>query len=188
MMEILMPGDELATSEEYIPGEGTYERQGIIYAAVMGQKDFDENEKIARVKASSQISILNPGNIILGEVIGVSNSVARVTISGLEESERPVGNNLAGVIHVSKIKEDYSNDARHEYRIGDLVRARVEQMEPSIQLATNAEELGVLKARCMKCRGIMSNKDGSLFCPVCERTETRKLAGDFHRYSPYYRG
>ena len=94
MTEILMPGDELATSEEYIPGEGTYERQGIIYAAVMGQKNFDENEKIAQVKAFSQISVLMPGNIILGEVIGVSNSVARVTISGLDDSEKPVGNNL----------------------------------------------------------------------------------------------
>ena len=131
MTEMLMPGDELATSEEYIPGEGTYERQGIIYAAVMGQKDFDENEKIARVKAVSQISTLTPGNIILGEVIGVSNSVARVIISGLNDSEKPVGNNLTGVIHVSKIKDEYTNDARHDYRVGDLVRAKVEQVEPS---------------------------------------------------------
>ena len=186
MTDMLIPGDELATSEEYIPGEGTYERHGIIYAAVMGQKDFDEGEKIARVRAFSQISILKPGNIILGEVIGVSNSVARVTISGLEDPERPVGNNLTGVIHVSKIKGEYTSDARHDFRVGDLVRARVEQMEPSIQLATNAEEFGVLKARCLRCRGVLSNKDGALFCPVCERSETRKLAGDFHRYSPYH--
>ena len=46
MNELLMPGDELAASEEYISGDGTYEDEGIIYAAIIGQKDFDEAEKI----------------------------------------------------------------------------------------------------------------------------------------------
>ncbi len=185
MTELLMPGDELATSEEYISGDGTYEDDGIIYAAIIGQKDFDEAEKIAKVRGFNPPPILKPGDIILGEVTNVSNSIANVKISGPEKG-KVAGNNLSGVIHVSKIKEEYIKDARHEYHIGDMIRARIEQIEPSIQLATNAEELGVLKARCFRCRGILSNKDGSLFCPVCERNESRKLAGDFHRYSPYH--
>lgn len=186
MTEIIMPGDELATSEEYISGDGTYEENGKIYATVIGQKDFDESEKIAKIRAFTQLSILKPGDVILGEVVNVSNSVASILISGLEINDKPVGNNLSGVVHVSKMKEDYTSDARKEFRIGDLVRAKVEQLTPSIQLSTNAEEYGVLKARCMKCRDILFNKDGTLFCPVCERSESRKLAGDFHRYSPYY--
>ena len=185
MTELLMPGDELATSEEYISGDGTYEDDGIIYAAIIGQKDFDEAEKIAQVKGINPPAILKSGDIIFGEVKNVSNSVANVTISGLE-SGKAAGNNLSGVIHVSKIKEDYIKDARQEFHIGDMVRAKIEQIKPSIQLATNAEELGVLKARCFRCHDILSNKDGSLFCSVCDRTESRKLAGDFHRYTPYY--
>ena len=68
MNEILMPGDELATSEEYISGDGTYEEGGIIYSAIIGQKDFDEAEKIASVKAFNPPGILKPGDIILGEI------------------------------------------------------------------------------------------------------------------------
>jgi exosome complex component CSL4 len=185
MTELLMPGDELATSEEYISGDGTYEDEGIIYAAIIGQKDFDESEKIAKVKGVNPPGILKAGDIIFGEVTNVSNSVANVIISGLENG-KTAGQNLSGVVHVSKIKGEYIKDARHEFHIGDLVRARIEQVKPSIQLATNAEEFGVLKARCFRCRSILSNKDGSLFCGTCERTETRKLAGDFHRYSPYH--
>lgn len=181
----VMPGDELTTSEEYISGDGTYEKDGIIYAAIIGQKDFDETEKIARVKASNPPGILKSGDIILGVIANVSNSVANITISGLENG-KTTGHNLSGVIHISKMKAEYTGDVRREFHIGDMIRARVEQVEPSIQLATNAEELGVLKARCLRCRGILSNKDGSLFCPVCERTESRKLAGDFHKYSPYH--
>ena len=185
MTELLMPGEELTTSEEYISGDGTYEDDGIIYAAIIGQKNFDEAEKIAKVKALNPPGILKPGDIILGEVTNVSNSVANVKISG-PESGKTAGKNLSGVVHVSKIKEEYIKDARREFHIGDMIRARIEQIEPSIQLATNAEELGVLKARCFRCRGILSNKDGNLFCPVCERTESRKLAGDFQRYTPYH--
>jgi len=186
MTELLMPGDELATSEEYIPGDGTYEENGLIYAAIIGQKDFDEAEKIAIVKPFNPPGVLKPGDIILGEVTNVSNSVASITISGLDKTGKPVGHNLSGVVHVSKIKGGYTEDARREFHISDLVRAKVVRIEPSIQLATNAEELGVLKARCMRCRSILSNKDGTLFCQVCERTESRKLAGDFHKYSPYH--
>ena len=187
MTELLMPGDELATSEEYISGDGTYEENGTIYAAIIGRKDFDEGEKIARVKGANPPAIIRSGDIILGEVSNVSNSVASTVISGLENG-KAAGRNLSGVIHVSKIKDGYVDNARREFHIGDMVRARVVQVKPSIQLATNAEELGVLKARCSRCRGILSNRDGGLFCPVCDRSESRKLAGDFHRYSPYYEG
>ena len=186
MIEFLMPGDELATSEEYISGEGTYEDNGTIFSAVIGQKDFDESEKIARVKPFNPTKILKPGDIVLGQVTNVSNSIANINISGLDCTGKMVGHNLSGVVHISKIKGDYTEDARREFRVGDLIRARVEQISPSLQLATNAEELGVLKALCLRCRGVLSNKDGTLFCPVCDRSESRKLAGDFHRYSPYY--
>lgn len=185
MTELLMPGDELAASEEYIPGDGTYEEDGIIYAAVIGLKNFDEAEKIARVKGLNPPGILKPGDIIFGETRNVSNSVAKITISG-PENGKAAGQNLSGVVHVSKVKEGYTANARSEFSTGDMVRARVLQVKPSIQLTTNAEELGVLKARCSRCRAVLFNKDGSLFCPVCDRTESRKLAGDFYRYSPYY--
>lgn len=186
MDEILMPGDELAASEEYISGPGTYEADGKIYAAIIGERDFDEAEKIARVRASNPPVTLKIGDIVLGEVNNVTNSIASVIVSAMDGNGRSIGQNSKGVVHVSKIKDGYVQDARREFHVGDLLRARVEQVEPSLQIATNAEELGVLKARCDRCRGMLSNRDGGLFCPICKREESRKLAGDFHRYTPYF--
>ena len=36
MKKMVLPGDELSTSEELLPGEGTYEEEGIIRAAIVG--------------------------------------------------------------------------------------------------------------------------------------------------------
>lgn len=186
MKEMLMPGDRLATNEEYMPGEGTYERGGVIFAAIAGYECFDEKDKVARVSPVCPSRTLRLDDIILGEVDRVSNSVVKVRISGLDRRGESTGMDRIGAIHVSRMMEDYVKEARHHFRIGDYVRARVVQLEPSIQLSTDAEELGILKARCLRCRGILSNKDGELFCPTCDRTETRKTAGDFHRFTPYF--
>ena len=186
MTELMMPGDRLATSEEYIPGQGTYEHQGIIYAAVIGMKDFDQREMVARVKSSKPTGELQVGDIVLGEVVGIGSSLAKIQICGVENSSSSIDQSLVGALHVSKIMADFVNDARHYFRIGDLVRARVAQMVPSIQLATDDEALGVLKARCLKCRAFLFNKDGKFYCSECEREESRKAAGDFQRYTPYF--
>ncbi|MDO9536739.1 MAG: exosome complex RNA-binding protein Csl4 [Thermoplasmata archaeon] len=184
--KMAMPGDELATSEEYMPGQGTYESNGTIFAAVMGKPVFNESEKTVQVLEIKIVSALKPGDIILGEVSNVSNSLANVIVSGVEDSVKRVGFNEMGVIHVSKITEAYTDDARKEYRTGDLVRARVLQARPSLQLSSKEPELGVLKARCSRCRIQMVNKSGKLYCNECENNEHRKLASDFGKFTPGY--
>ncbi len=186
MNDIVMPGDELATNEEYMPGPGTFEKGGIIYSSVIGRRDFNETEKIARVSPLRTLDELREGDIVICEIIHVSNSLARVIVHAQESFPKPQFMNLNGVIHVSRIRDDYDNDVRNHFRIGDLVRARVDQVSPSLQLSTKDEELGVLKARCQRCRSFLQNRDGTLHCKECQRDESRKVAGDYHHYTPYY--
>ncbi|MFO7618194.1 MAG: exosome complex RNA-binding protein Csl4 [Thermoplasmata archaeon] len=182
-----MPGDKLATSEEYIPGRGTYERDGMIFAAVMGRPAFNQSDKTACVIEIKRASVLKPGDTVFGEVVNVSNTMANVAISGVEASPDRWISGEVGVIHVSKVTESYTDDVRKEFCAGDMVRARVLQSAPSMQLSSREPELGVLKARCCRCRNILFNNSGKLYCPDCERFEHRKLAGDFGRYTPEFR-
>jgi exosome complex component CSL4 len=182
--EMAMPGDELATTEEFIPGRGTFERDGLIYAAVMGRPEFNENEMVVSVLEVKRASVLMPGDAVLGEVSQVSNIMANLLISGLDGSPGRLISGEAGAIHISKVTDSYTDDVRKEYRTGDLVRARVIQSKPSMQLSTREPDLGVLKARCSRCRMVLFNRSGKLYCADCEKFEHRKLASDFSQFSP----
>jgi exosome complex component CSL4 len=182
--KMTMPGDEIATSEEYMPGNGTYEMQGKIFAAIVGKIEFSESDKTVHVKEAKRSRTLKPGDIVLGEVGNVTNSLANISISGLENLDRSIGAGETGVIHISKVTESYTEDVRKEYRSGDLVRAKVLQVVPSLQLSSREPELGVLKGRCGRCRTVLTNNSGKLYCDECEKFEHRKLASDFGKFTP----
>ncbi len=185
--ELALPGDRIAAGEEYMPGPGTYETEGVIYAAVAGSVKFDEAEKTVTVLEARRVSRLKPGDMVVGEVTGVSNSLANIAVCAVDGIGRQVGAGEAGAVHVSKLSENYTEDARKEYRTGDIVRALVLQVSPSLQLSTREPNLGVIKARCGKCRNTLKNRSGKLYCSDCERQEYRKLADDFARFTPEYR-
>src|SRR2546428_6696446 len=65
------------------------------------------------------------------------------------------------------------------YRLGDIIRAKVIQVKPSVQLTTGERELGVGKAGCSVCRGPLEVRGREVYCPRDERTERRKLAADY---------
>ena len=185
--ELALPGEKVAAGEEYMPGAGTYESGGVIYAAVAGSVKFDEAEKTVTVLEARRVSRLKPGDTVLGEVTGVSNSLANITVHAVDGLDRQMGAGEAGAVHVSKLSENYTEDARKEFRIGDIVRAEVLQVSPSLQLGTREPNLGVIMARCGKCRNTLMNRTGKLYCAECDRQEYRKLADDFARFTPEYR-
>ncbi len=182
--KLSLPGDRIAAGEEYMPGPGTYESGGVIYAAVAGTVMFSEADKTVAVLGARRVSRLRTGDLVLGEVIGVSNSLANISVFAVDGMDRQIGAGESGAVHVSKMSESFVDDARKEFRTGDLVRAMVLQVSPSLQLSTRETNLGVIMARCGRCRNRLTNMSGKLYCADCERQEYRKLAGDFARYTP----
>ena len=61
----------------------------------------------------------------------------------------------------------------------DIIRAKVTQPRPSVQLTTAGPHLGVIKALCRRCRAPLVRKDKGLWCNNCERAEVRKLSDDY---------
>ena len=74
--KIVMPGDQLSTSEELLPGEGTFEEDGIIRAARIGKYVVDEKYRRAKVKPVTSVPVIvKKGDIVIAEVAMVKTSM-----------------------------------------------------------------------------------------------------------------
>ena len=79
--QIVSPGDELGTSEEFMPGEGTYESNGKIYSANVGTLEVDETTRVAIIKPlTSTPVILKVGDIVFGVVEDIRSSMIFIGI------------------------------------------------------------------------------------------------------------
>jgi exosome complex component CSL4 len=177
--KMVLPGDEIAVAEEFEPGEGTYERNGLVFAATPGVLVLDSENRVARVRAFNPPAELKVGDIVYGVVDDIRGMMATATILALHGRTRQISGETEGTIHISNVSEEYTEDIHDMYRLGDIVRAKVIQVKPSLQLTTAERDLGVVKALCSVCRGPLELRGRDLYCPRDERTERRKLAADY---------
>lgn len=175
----VLPGEEVAVVEEFIAANGTYEENGKVYAAVFGELELDHEEKTASIKAENPPVKLKPGDIIFGEITDVKTSMAICEVISVEGEDRNITGDTNGTIHISKVSSNYTSEVGKEFRPSDVVRAKVIQVKPSIQLTTVGPHLGVVKALCRRCRAPLKRKGNTLYCETCERTEYRKFSDDY---------
>ncbi|MFW6083513.1 MAG: exosome complex RNA-binding protein Csl4 [Thermoplasmatota archaeon] len=174
--KIVYPGEEIGTSEEWLPGEGTFEEDGKIYSCYLGKLEFDEENIEANVKAINPVIELEEGDIIYGSVSKRKSSLINVDIDLVEGESRDILRDIEGSIHISKVSNDYTDDLEQEYLVGDVVRAKIVQVEPTIRLSTEGKNFGVVKGYCSNCRKAAEKKGNKLYCPNCDRTENRKVS------------
>lgn len=175
----VFPGDEVAVAEEFMPAEGTYELDGKILSSLAGNLELDQEEKIAKVTPKNPLVVLKNGDSVFCRITDVRASMAICEIFAVEGKEREITGDTSATIHVSKLSSDYVQDVGREFRPGDLIRAKVIQTRPSVQLSTQEPHFGVVKARCRKCRSPLSVHGKALRCEPCERVENRKVADDY---------
>lgn len=185
---LVYPGERVAIGEEYLPGEGTYEEDGDIYASQTGQLALDAREKVARVRSVNPPVELKEGDVVLASVENLRSTMAIVKVEGVEGVDRGVTGETEGTIHISKVSEEYTEDLKDAFRLGDVVRARVIQVDPSLQLATNEKPLGVARGLCTNCRSVMVKKGRSLYCENCERSEARKVSTVYNALTTWGKG
>ncbi len=176
---LVLPGEFLGTSEEYFPGEGVYEEGGEIFSSVVGYLEKDEEERVLSVVPANPPVVLRRGDHVLGVVSGLYESMVLVDILMVDGNPRPVAGTPTGAIHISKMDRGYVSDVKKLFRLGDIVRAEVVQTNMSVQLVTHYPHLGVVFARCTRCRTPMVKERGRLRCPNCDNVETRKMADDY---------
>lgn len=179
--KIVMPGEFIGTEEEYISGAGTYSDGERIYATISGE--LSEEQRKLSVRQAHSLSVLGPGAVIIGKVENIVEPIALISIQkGNTLLNRFGENGDYAVLHASMIKRGYVKNVRDEYKVGDLVRAKIADIRNGeIRLATDSDELGAVKAYCGKCRHPMKVESGVLKCESCEWKDNRKLAKDYRK-------
>ncbi|MHB8605678.1 MAG: exosome complex RNA-binding protein Csl4 [Thermoplasmatota archaeon] len=179
--EMVFPGDEVAIAEEFLPGPGTYEENGNVYAARLGFLTLDSNEFVARVEpVTLEPSILRVGDTVIGVVGMMKASMCVVeVVKNAAEPDRTLGCDTNGTLHIGKVSESYVENLEDAYRPSDIIRAEVTSVDPSLQLSTKGAKFGVLKAFCPRCRTAYVRKDTIAVCPECDWKDPRKFAADF---------
>jgi len=177
---LVLPGDLVGTSEEYTPKNGTFVDKGNIYAASTGMVKINPKDRsISVAPVTNTPPRLNVGDIVIGQVTDMKESVVLVEIAAIKgRGEREIVNVEQAAIHVSNVKDAYVKELRYEFAPFDIVKARVIDMR-NMRLSTVDKELGVMKAYCSSCRTVLKKDNSNLKCPVCGRTETRKLSSDY---------
>jgi len=177
---VVLPGDEVAVAEEFEAGEGTFEEHGRIYAAQPGHLELDAHHRVARVAAFNPPAHLRVEEVIYGVVEEVRASMCEARVLAIHGRDRQVAGEIAASLHVSKISNAYVENIRDAMRLGDTIRARVIQTEPSLQITTAEANLGVVLALCANCRR-PTERAGTdrVRCPRCERSDRRKLTADY---------
>ncbi|MCX8196960.1 MAG: exosome complex RNA-binding protein Csl4 [Candidatus Micrarchaeota archaeon] len=182
--KFVVPGEFLGVQEEYLAGEGTFIEGETIRAAVCGSV----SEKDRKISVAHEIPLraFGIGSTIIGRVENIVEPVALVSmrISGslTEEDERFGENPDYAILHASMIKKGYVRNVRDEYKIGDIIRAKIVDMRNGeMRLSTDAEELGVIKAFCNKCRHPMRLEGRILKCEKCRNIDNRKIAKDYRK-------
>lgn len=188
--QIVFPGDPVAIAEEFLSGPGTYEENGNVYAARLGELVLDTNEFQARVTPlTKEPATLKPGDVVIGTVQGVRSSMAIVEVRAIaSQPDRQVAGDTNGTLHIGKVADYYVESMENAFRLGDIIRAEVTSASPSVQLTTKSGKFGVLKSFCPRCRTAMNAAGRALVCPECEWKETGKLAADYGVGNLIYEG
>ncbi|MBP1912304.1 exosome complex RNA-binding protein Csl4 [Thermococcus stetteri] len=183
--DLVLPGDYLGVIEEYLPGEGVREENGELYATRAGRVRINPEKMEIRVEPVTDIPPLpKVGDVVIGRVVEVKPQAVIVQLISIEgrENDREIATSKLAGIHISEIKDGFVEDITKEFKIGDIIRAKVIANEKSpIQLSTKGPDLGVVYALCSRCRTPLIRRGDKLICPRCGNVETRKLSSLYRK-------
>ncbi|MEW6294847.1 MAG: exosome complex RNA-binding protein Csl4 [Candidatus Diapherotrites archaeon] len=183
--ELVLPGQFLTVEEEYEPGKNTFEdEKGKIYSTKVGEAEFNEKERKVNIKERARsINLITPGSIVIGNVILVKdNSVVLSILKAEKNGQERIPQFSSGQVMISNVSRNYVKELRSEFKIGDIVKAKVINVTNySIDLTTAEEGLGVIKAFCSKCRNELGLFGRQLKCLNCGSIENRKLSFDYSK-------
>jgi len=178
--KIVIPGDQLSTSEELLPGEGTYEEDGVIRASRFGIYVVNSASKKAEVKPITSTPVLvKKGDIVIAKIDTVKSSMVVAEVIHVVGKNRSISNDTLATLHVSEISKGYVKDPSTEFGVGDYIKAKVIQDKPSIQLDTKSPDLGSIKSLCSKCRHQLVKKGNFLECENCGNKQNRRITSDY---------
>jgi exosome complex component CSL4 len=177
--QFVVPGEDLCVAEEFSPGPGTYESGGVVYSHLTGERVADLKERKVRVVAKGRIPVMpTDGSTIIGEVSNGHDKSAIISIYKVDSET--LGRPFTGILHISSSSPRYERSMEDVCKTGDMIRAKVFNDKNRIpELTTAGRGLGVIRAYCSRCGGLLVVTNRRLQCRECGNVEHRRLADDY---------
>ena len=80
-MSFTLPGDKIASIEEFESGENTFDDGDMVRSTVVGTANMDKKERVATVLKTQKQLVPQKGDIVTGTVAAVMSSMMAVTIN-----------------------------------------------------------------------------------------------------------
>jgi exosome complex component CSL4 len=176
---LVVPGERLCVAEEFLPGPGTYESDGVVYSQLTGDRVVDLRNRTVRVLPKARIPVMpTDGSTVIGQVTNAHDKSAIVSIFKVDSNVlvKP----FTGILHISSSSPRYERNMEDVCKTGDLIKAKVFNDKNRIpELTTAGRGLGVIRAHCSRCGGLLLLTNRRLQCRECGDTERRRLADDY---------
>jgi exosome complex component CSL4 len=178
--EVALPGDELAVSEEFLPGRHTYDDSGLIRALTAGAVMKDVKNREISVKPAVEPELIRVDDWVTGQVESAQANSANVHIYFL--NGKPTYKDFSGMLSLRGLSGGGRGSRRTTpVKTGDIVRCRVfSLLNGIIHLTIDEPDMGVVAALCGNCgKALLRGNATRAKCDECGNVEERKMARDF---------
>ena len=132
--EIVIPGEEIISGAEYLPGDGTRREGNKIIASRFGLTDI--SGRLIKIIPLSGVYIPRPGNVVIGRVVDITFNGWLLDIKAPYSSFLPV----------SEAPRFIRGDLSEFYDIGDMIVCKVDSVKrKGIDLTAKLRGLGKLE-------------------------------------------
>jgi len=181
--KIVLPGDSIASTLEYLPSFGTYSDEDNIRSSSIGYPELIKTERVARVNILTKIpKIQQKGTYTYGVISNINDTKAMIDLISIDSNKfRLIAPGETAILRVENVRRGFVKSMRNEFKIGDIVKVKIINVSKTgVDLTTDEKELGVVKAYCSKCRSEMQRVDSfKVKCSNCGWVETRKLSSKY---------
>ncbi|KAG2193092.1 hypothetical protein INT46_011882 [Mucor plumbeus] len=181
--ESVTPGQRLGYAADYQQGAGTYEKDGLLYASVVGQRYIDsaKDDQLPVMRVSrekEQSAVPEVGSVITGKVIRVAPHQAVIAI--MVVGDIPCKEDFMGVVRTQDVRAAEKDKVKiyNSFRPGDIIKAEVISLGDarSYILSTAKNELGVIFATSVAGATMVPISWQEMQCPKTKAIELRKCA------------
>lgn len=192
--DFVIPGEKVATEEEFAAGNNTFVEEGVIYATVIGSV-VKENGAVSVSAAGREIKIIDKDMLVLGTVTDDVKSVIFVKIDDINIDRKDYLALKDGKIIMDRPRPQRfggprggGNNRFHSERpmkpcaVGDTILARVLYNDKdSYTLSLNGNETGIIYSKCDECGSDMLSENNMLVCKECGHREHRKISSLYNK-------
>ena len=169
---ITLPGDKIASIEEYEAGTNAFDDGDMVRSTVVGIAEIDKKDRVVNVK--STVGGVGPkvGDIVIGTVAAVMSSMIAVSIDYI--NGKPTFANVECICGTRNLRK------KNVALVKDIVALKIiSRLNGTIHASISEPELGVLFSKCRKCGGKVIQLRDAVKCTECSWIDDRKLSSNF---------